>query len=603
MPADNLLKNDMLKKNNKKFLMTKIVATLGPASNNSEIIELLIQAGMNVARINFSHGDYKTHGEIINCVKQARKKLGSPVSLLLDTKGPEIRIGRFAGDKKIYLAQGNKFILTTEDIEGDENHVSVTYKNLPKDLKKGGRVLIDDGLIELKVIDLSAKEIVCEVINSGFLGSRKGINIPDVYVNLPSLTEKDEQDIIFGIKNGVDFIAASFIRTAEDVIKIKEILKNNHGEHIKVIAKIECRDGVNNIDAILEVSDGIMVARGDLGVEIPPEEVPLVQKLLIKKANAKGKEVITATQMLESMVNNLRPTRAEANDVANSIIDGSSAIMLSGETAQGKYPVESVKMMVRIASKTESSVEYHKEILGHYKNFRSNITNSISFATCTIARDLDVACIVTVTNSGFTARMLSKFRPVCPILAITPNENVWRQLSLTWGCLPILSHEININDGTFSVAVEKSMETGLAKSGDAIVIAAGVPVGISGATNTLKVQIVGDVLAKGQGIGNKVVSGRACVIKVFEQARNDFQDGDIIITPEINDELLPFIKKSSGVVVGNWENDYNSQAKVVADLLDIPVIVCNESVVEIIPNGIAITLDSIKGVVYNGNKN
>ena len=592
--------NNFLQK--KRFLMTKIVATLGPASNKTEVIELLAKAGMNVVRINFSHGDYKTHGEIIKAVKTVRAKLKIPLPILLDTKGPEIRIGRFVSDKKIYLAQGNKFILTTNDVEGDEEHVSVTYKDLPKDLKRGGRVLIDDGLIELKVLDLTETDIICEVINSGFLSSCKGINIPDVYVNLPSLTEKDEKDILFGIENGIDFIAASFIRTAEDVVKIKEILKNNHGEYIKVIAKIECRDGVNNIDSILEVSDGIMVARGDLGVEIPPEEVPLVQKLLIKKANEKGKEVITATQMLESMVNNLRPTRAEANDVANSIIDGSSAIMLSGETAQGKYPVESVKMMARIAYKTESSVDYHKELLSSYKNFRSNITNSISFATCTIAKDLKVACIATVTNSGFTARMLSKFRPVCPILAITPNEHVWRQLSLTWGCLPILSDKININDGTFSIAVEKSMETGLAKSGDAIVIAAGIPVGVSGATNTLKVQIVGDVLAKGQGIGNKVVSGRACVIKVFEQARNCFKDGDIIVTPEINDELLPFVKKSSGVVVGSWENDDNKQAKVVADLLDIPVIVCNESVVEIIPDWISITLDSIKGIVYNGNK-
>ncbi|MBQ9491624.1 MAG: pyruvate kinase [Firmicutes bacterium] len=582
--------------------MTKIVATLGPASNKTEIIALLAKAGMNVVRINFSHGDYKTHGEIIKAVKTVREKLKIPLPILLDTKGPEIRIGRFALDKKVYLAQGNKFTLTTNNIDGDEKHVSVTYKDLPKDLKKGGRVLIDDGLIELKVLDLTETDIICEVINSGFLGSCKGINIPDVYVNLPSLTEKDEKDILFGIENGIDFIAASFIRTAEDVVKIKEILKNNHGEYIKVIAKIECRDGVNNIDSILEVSDGIMVARGDLGVEIPPEEVPLVQKLLIKKANEKGKEVITATQMLESMVNNLRPTRAEANDVANSILDGSSAIMLSGETAQGKYPVESVKMMARIAYKTESSLDYHKELFSSYKNFRSNITNSISFATCTIAKDLKVACIATVTNSGFTARMLSKFRPVCPILAITPNEHVWRQLSLTWGCLPILSDKININDGTFSIAVEKSMETGLAKSGDAIVIAAGIPVGVSGATNTLKVQIVGDVLAKGQGIGNKVVSGRACVIKVFEQARNCFKDGDIIVTPEINDELLPFIKKSSGVVVGSWENDDNKQAKVIADLLDIPVIVCNESVVEIIPDWISITLDSIKGIVYNGNK-
>ncbi len=583
------------------MLMTKIVATLGPASSDVETIKELIKAGMNVARINFSHGNYETHGELINKLKMARQELNAPVSLVLDTKGPEIRIKTFKKDK-IYISQGNIFTLTTEDVEGDENRVSITYKNLPKDLNKGSRVLIDDGLLELKVKELTNTDIICEAINSGFLSSSKGVNIPDVYVNLPALTQKDIEDIKFGIEMDFDFIAASFVRTADDVIKIKEILNENGGSHIKIIAKIESRDGVNNIDSILEVADGIMVARGDLGVEIPPEEVPLVQKLLIKKANEKGKPVITATQMLESMVNNLRPTRAEANDVANAIFDGSDAIMLSGETAKGSYPIESVKMMARIATKTEGSVNYHKEILEHYKNFRANITNSISYATCTIARDLKVACIATVTDSGFTARMVSKFRPVCPILAITPNERVWRQLSLTWGCLPIISDKINLNDESFSIAVEKSMETGLAKSGDAIVIAAGVPVGIAGTTNTLKVQIVGDVLAKGKGIGNKVVSGKACVVKVLEEAQKYFKAGDIIVTPKITNDLLAFIKRSSGVIVGTWENDESEQAHVISDLLDIPIIVCNENVVEIIPDWISITIDSIKGIVYNGNK-
>ena len=585
----------------KKMIMTKIVATLGPASSDLEIIKNLIKAGMNVARINFSHGDYESHGKIIETLKQAREELERPIALMLDTKGPEIRIKKFVKGE-VYISQGTSFTLTTEDIEGDETRVSITYKGLPKDLKEGSRVLIDDGLLEFKVVELTDTDIICEAVNSGFLSSNKGVNIPDVYVNLPSLTDKDIEDIKFGIKMDFDFIAASFIRRADDVIQIKEILSQNGAPHIKVIAKIECRDGVDNIDSILEVADGIMVARGDLGVEIPPEEVPLVQKLLIKKSNEKGKPVITATQMLESMVNNLRPTRAEANDVANAIFDGSDAIMLSGETAKGSYPVESVKMMVRIATRTESSVNYHKEILSHYKNFRSNITNSISYATCTIARDLKVACIATVTNSGFTALMLSKFRPNCPILAITPSEIVWRQLSLTWGCLPVVSDEININDGTFSIAVEKSMETNLAKNGDAIIIAAGIPVGVSGATNTLKVQIVGDVLAKGKGIGNKVISGKACVVKVLEQAQKYFKAGDIIVTPEINNDLLPFIKRASGLVVGTWEKDESEQAKVVADLLDIPVIVCNENVVEIVPDWISITLDSIKGIVYNGNK-
>lgn len=584
------------------MLMTKIVATLGPASSDVETIKGLIKAGMNAARINFSHGNYETHGDLINKLKIARQQLNAPVALVLDTKGPEIRIKTFKQDK-IYISQGATFTLTTEDIEGDENRVAITYKNLPKDLNRGSRVLIDDGLLELKVKDLTDTDIICEAINSGFLSSCKGVNIPDVYVNLPALTQKDIEDIKFGIKMDFDFIAASFVRTADDVIKIKEILNSNGGSHIKIIAKIESRDGVNNVDSILEVADGIMVARGDLGVEIPPEEVPLVQKLLIKKANEKGKPVITATQMLESMVNNLRPTRAEANDVANAIFDGSDAIMLSGETAKGSYPIESVKMMARIATKTEGSVSYHKEILEHYKNYRANITNAISYATCTIAQDLKVACIATVTDSGFTARMVSKFRPVCPILAITPNEDIWRQLSLTWGCLPVMSDKINLNDESFSIAVEKSMETGLAKSGDAIVIAAGVPVGIAGTTNTLKVQIVGDVLAKGKGIGNKVVSGKACVIKVLEEAKKYFKAGDIIVTPQITNDLLPFIKRSTGVIVGTIESDESDQAQMVSDLLDIPVIVCHENVVEVIPDWISITIDSIKGVVYNGNKN
>ena len=584
------------------MLMTKIVATLGPASSDVETIKGLIKAGMNAARINFSHGNYETHGDLINKLKIARQQLNAPVALVLDTKGPEIRIKTFKQDK-IYISQGATFTLTTEDIEGDENRVAITYKNLPKDLNRGSRVLIDDGLLELKVKDLTDTDIICEAINSGFLSSCKGVNIPDVYVNLPALTQKDIEDIKFGIKMDFDFIAASFVRTADDVIKIKEILNSNGGSHIKIIAKIESRDGVNNVDSILEVADGIMVARGDLGVEIPPEEVPLVQKLLIKKANEKGKPVITATQMLESMVNNLRPTRAEANDVANAIFDGSDAIMLSGETAKGSYPIESVKMMARIATKTEGSVSYHKEILEHYKNYRANITNAISYATCTIAQDLKVACIATVTDSGFTARMVSKFRPVCPILAITPNEDIWRQLSLTWGCLPVMSDKINLNDESFSIDDEKSMETGLAKSGDAIVIAAGVPVGIAGTTNTLKVQIVGDVLAKGKGIGNKVVSGKACVIKVLEEAKKYFKAGDIIVTPQITNDLLPFIKRSTGVIVGTIESDESDQAQMVSDLLDIPVIVCHENVVEVIPDWISITIDSIKGVVYNGNKN
>lgn len=580
---------------------TKIVATLGPACNDVEIIKDLIRNGLDAARINFSHGTYESHEEIINKLKQAREELDTPIPLLLDTKGPEIRIKVFEKEP-IYLAQGTTFTLTSEDIVGNESIVSVTYKDLSKDLKEGSRVLIDDGLIELKVKNLTDTEVVCEVINSGFLSSRKGINIPDVYVNLPSLTEKDIEDIKFGIKQGFDFIAASFIRSANDIIKIREVLEQNNAHKIKIIAKIESRDGVNNIDSILEVSDGIMVARGDLGVEIPPEEVPLVQKLLIRKANDIGKPVITATQMLESMVNNPRPTRAEANDVANAIFDGSDAIMLSGETAKGVYPVESVKMMARIAAKTEDSIDYVKDINKHHEGFKATTTNAISFAACTTARDLNASCIVTITNSGITPRMISKFRPKCPILAVTGDKVSWRQLNLTWGCVPAYFENIKMNDDITKIAVEKSLETGLAKNGDHIIIAAGVPVGIAGTTNTLKVQIVGDVLLKGIGIGTRTVSGTANIIKVLEQAEKYFKKGDILITPKTTNELMPYIRKASAIVVGSEDNNDFSHAETIARALDIPVVISNERVVDIIQNGTYITVDSKKGFVYNGNK-
>ncbi len=586
----------------RKIRKTKIVATLGPACNDIEIIKSLISAGIDAARINFSHGTHESHSEIINKLIQARTELNAPIPLILDTKGPEIRIKTFAQDS-IFLEQGSRFTLTTEDIIGDETRVSITYADLPKDLKIGGRVLIDDGLLELKVLNLTDTEIECQVINSGYLSSRKGVNVPDVYVNLPSFTEKDKEDIVFGIKMGFDYVAASFVRSANDVLQIREVLEANGGEFMKIIAKIESRDGVNNLDSILEVADGIMVARGDLGVEIPPEEVPLVQKTLIKKANEKGKPVITATQMLESMVNNPRPTRAEANDVANAIFDGSDAIMLSGETAKGKYPVESVRMMARIALTTEESIDYSSQLMFHRTNFQANITNAISFATCSTATDLKAACVVTVTDSGFTARMVSKFRPKCPILAVSSDERIWRQLNLTWGCVPTLSTDgIKGNDEVFSAAVKKSLETGLAKDGDTVVIAAGVPVGTGGTTNTLKVQIVGNVLAKGRGIGNGVVTGYANVMKVFEEMEKYFKTGDILVTTRTTDEMMPFLKKASAIVVGSWEEIDNSHAETVGKALDIPVIVCNVKVVDLIQDGIPITVDSKSGFVYNGTR-
>lgn len=411
---------------------TKIVCTLGPATNDVEIMKQLIHNGMDAARINFSHGTYETHAETIAKLKQAREELNAPIPLILDTKGPEIRVKTFKEDK-VRLEEDATFTLTTREVEGDVNIVSVTYADLPKDVHRGSRILIDDGLIELKVEDITETDVVCKVINGGVVKSRKGVNLPGVEVNLPSLMEKDIEDLKFGVENGFDIVAASFIRSAEDVLKIRRVLEENGGGQMHIISKIENQQGVENIDKILEASDGIMVARGDLGVEIPPEEVPLVQKILIAKANRIGKPVITATQMLESMVHSPRPTRAEANDVANAIFDGSDAIMLSGETAAGAYPLEAVATMARIALKAESAVDYAAKLANTTEPARVNITNAISMAACATAAELKTAAITTVTKSGFTARMISRYRPACPLIASTSDETVWRQMNLIWG--------------------------------------------------------------------------------------------------------------------------------------------------------------------------
>lgn len=469
---------------------TKIIATLGPVSNSPEMVKKLIETGMNAVRINFSHGSHESHGETINTVKKVREELGMPIPLILDTKGPEIRT-KLLKEEPAKLEKGNKFTLTTDDIEGDSIKVSVTYEDFAKDLHVGATVLIDDGLIELKVLEINGNDVVCEIINSGMLGSRKGINLPNVSIKLPALTEKDIDDIKFGIKMGFDYIAASFIRSASDVLSIRKVLEENGGSDIKIISKIENREGVDNIDAILEVTDGIMVARGDLGVEIPFEEVPIIQKQLIDKCKAKGKLVVTATQMLESMITNPRPTRAEASDVANAIFDGTDAIMLSGETAKGSFPVEAVNAMVRIATKIESSIDYVEKFYNNSCSKTTNITDAISHATCTTASDLNSPCIVAVTKSGFTVREVSKYRPKSLILGLTPDERVQRQLNLTWGCYPYLVDIDNICVGDlFQNTANIANEKGFAQKGDVIITVGGTPIGQTGSTNTLKAQTV-----------------------------------------------------------------------------------------------------------------
>lgn len=578
---------------------TKIVCTLGPATNDVEIMKQLIQNGMDAARINFSHGTYETHAETIAKLKQAREELNAPIPLILDTKGPEIRVKTFKEDK-VRLEEDATFTLTTRDVEGDVNIVSVTYADLPKDVHRGSRILIDDGLIELKVEDITETDVVCRVVNGGVVKSRKGVNLPGVEVNLPSLMEKDIEDLKFGVENGFDIVAASFIRSAEDVLKIRRVLEENGGGQMHIISKIENQQGVENIDKILEASDGIMVARGDLGVEIPPEEVPLVQKILIAKANRIGKPVITATQMLESMVHSPRPTRAEANDVANAIFDGSDAIMLSGETAAGAYPLEAVATMARIALKAESAVDYAAKLANTTEPARVNITNAISMAACATAAELKTAAITTVTKSGFTARMISRYRPACPLIASTSDETVWRQMNLIWGCKPMLYTGELPRGGVFDTALEIAVKSGLLKNGDTVVSALGMPLGFSGATNTLRVDIVGDVLCKGKGVGTKRATGTARVITARDGVERTFHQGDILVTTATDSSFMPYIRKAAAIVVGPLDQNANSHAEVAGMALDIPVIVCNAKVVDFIPAHSLITVDAEKGFVYKG---
>ena len=455
---------------------TKIICTLGPAVDAQEMMEGLIKAGMNVARFNFSHGDYEEQGSRIETFKKAREAVGLPVAMLLDTKGPEIRIGKFATGEAI-LKEGDTFTLLNEDVDGDNTKVSVTYKNLYNEVTPGTRILINDGLIEVIVEKIDGKDVVCKVQNGGRLTNKKSINIPNSKIQLPSMTEKDKSDILFGIKNGFDYIAASFIRKAEDVINIKKVLKENGGEYIKVISKIENREGIDNFDAILEVSDGIMVARGDLGVEIPMEEVPIRQKEFIKKCNKAGKLVVTATQMLESMINNPRPTRAEVSDVANAIYDQTSAIMLSAESAAGKYPIEAVKTMNTIARSIEGSIKYWKRFRnGEFPILEKDYEFNLNYSTCMTAMNLDTKAIFAYTDTGRKAMNLAGFMPKCPIYAITSNEEVSKQLALVCNVNPILVEKKENIDDMIKAGVEKAKEVGILEKGDLIAIAGGASI-------------------------------------------------------------------------------------------------------------------------------
>lgn len=469
---------------------TKIVCTLGPATEDDAILRAMIQAGMNVARLNFSHGTYEGHAQNIRRIRALSAELHTPVGIMLDTKGPEIRLKTFR-DHRVTLQKGQLFTLCTGDVEGDAEHVSITYADLPADVQPGTTILIDDGLVGLTVEAVSKTEIQCRVNNGGVISDRKGINVPDANLSMPFISRKDREDILFGIQENVDFIATSFTRTEEDILAIRKLLTDNGGKGISIIAKIENMQGVQNIDSILAVSDGVMVARGDLGVEIPLEQIPIIQKMIIRKAYSRGKQIITATQMLDSMIKNPRPTRAEATDVANAIYDGTGAIMLSGETAAGLYPVEAVRTMARIAQVAEASIDYVQRFRDSVPRPSANITNAISHACCTSAQDLNATAVVTVTKTGFTAKMLSRFRPGCPIIACAPVERVVRQLCLSWGITPLLIEEVTDTDELFERAVDAGIDAGLLHKDDLIVMTAGVPLGISGTTNLMRVHVVG----------------------------------------------------------------------------------------------------------------
>lgn len=573
---------------------TKIICTLGPASESEEVLRKLMIEGMDVARFNFSHGTHEEQLEKLNRVKRLREELNLPVAALLDTKGPEIRLKTFENGKA-ELKRGSKFILTTREVIGNSEIVSITYKDLPKDVKAGGRILLDDGLIELYIDEVDETDIHCTVVNAGTISNQKGVNVPDTILSMPFISQRDYDDICFGVENGFDFIAASFTRTAEDILEIRKILEEKNCQSINIIAKIENMQGVQNINEIIRVSDGIMVARGDMGVEIPLEEVPVLQKKIIRKVYQAGKQVITATQMLDSMMKNPRPTRAEATDVANAIYDGTSAIMLSGETAAGAYPVEAVQTMVKIAERTEIDINYRRRFSEMGTEAITDVTNAISHATCTTGMDLNAAAIITVSKSGRTARMISKFRPTCPIIACTMSRRVWRQLNLSWGVQPLIIEEKDTTDELFETAVEEAQKKGYVKQGDVTVITAGVPLGVSGTTNMLKVQVVGHILANGEGINKQKVHGRLCVCHSEKELIENYQPGDIVVTYDTNNYMLNQLKTALGIVIE--KSSLDSHAVTVGLSLDIPVLINVKHAMDVLKSGVFVNLDCENGVI------
>ena len=551
---------------------TKIICTLGPSTDKEGVLRDLIANGMNVARFNFSHGSHEEHLGRLEKLKALREELGKPVAALLDTKGPEIRLKDFKNGVENLVA-GQTFTLTTRDVEGTNEICSITYKDLPMDVEPNGTIMLDDGLIKLQIQTVNDTDIVCTVLNSGKIKNKKGVNVPGVHLSMPYMSQRDKDDIIFGIQQGYDFIAASFVRTAQDVYEIRNLL-NQYDSNIRIIAKIENREGVNNIDSILAAADAVMVARGDLGVEIDFTELPGIQKTIIERSFSFGKPIVTATQMLDSMMVNPRPTRAEISDVANAIYDGTSAIMLSGETAAGAYPVEALKTMSAIAERTEQEGFHLRGRTMDSNPGKISVSDATAHAACLTARDVNAAAIVTVSESGTTARLLSKYRPQQPIIACVMREQVQRQLSLSWGITPLMMSLAHSTDELIEMSTALAKENGYLHNGELAVVTAGVPVGVSGTTNMIKIHMVGNCLATGVGVGpenNDVASGKACVCRTMDEVRAKFKPGMVLVVPSTSNEMLSFVRDAAALVVE--EPGLNSHAAIAGKALLKPTVV------------------------------
>ena len=572
---------------------TKIVCTLGPATDQGEILREMLLSGMNVARFNFSHGTHEEHKKRLDDLKRLRRELNLPVAAMLDTRGPEIRLKTFAGGRA-FLKAGQEFTLTTEETEGSAERCSVTYRELPGDISAGGTILLDDGLIRLTVLSVAGTEIRCRVENGGTIKDRKGVNLPGVRLSMPYISTQDREDILFGTEQDFDFLAASFVRSAQDILELRRLLDTAHST-IRIIAKIENQEGVDNLAEILSVADGIMVARGDMGVEIDFTEIPIIQKDIISQCAAAGKPVITATQMLDSMMENPRPTRAEITDVANAIYDGTSAIMLSGETAAGKYPLEAVRTMDAIAVRTESDINYEKRMKNAAVGKHLSIAAATAHAACTTAMDIGADAVITVSKSGATARLVSQFRPGTPVIACLLDEHVQRHLALAWGVTSIMMPYADNTDDLIDQAVKAACEAGFVSQGDLVVLTAGLPAGVPGTTNMIKVHLVGGSLLTGVGIGKNNARGPLCVCRNIEEVREKFHPGDVLVVPYTTNDMLSAMRLSAAVI--SEESGTNSHAATVGLTLDKAVIVGATGATRVLKDGSLVSVDCLRGVI------